>query len=301
MKTWASVVVTYRPKHADIRNLLGIADNSGILVVVDNTDSNSPLKFEISENIHIIKNGSNIGLAAALNKGIQYAGQNNFENIFIFDQDTIVDSTFFRSMINFKKSLNMSACAFCAPNFIDRNSLTFAKFPVIGKFIFSHEVCPGICAFIPGRILISITSGTLISYQSYLRIGTLKENYFIDFIDNEYCLRAAKKGLYVAVNCDAQINHSIGCRSVRRLFGMTIKPNNHFPIRRYYIARNGIRTALDYYNRHYSYLFLLLLRFVHELISIIIYEQAKSSKVKAFLIGIIDGFFNKMGSSHRKF
>jgi rhamnosyltransferase len=301
MDTFATVTVTYFPKKTDIQNLSMIAKMSDLLVIIDNTDFGISFNIDSDRNVIIINNKKNIGLAAALNKGISIAGKNGYDNIFLFDQDTVVDTSYFKKMLRFKNEIGNSSCAFYVPNFLDRNSQTIAKYPVLTKYHFRHETCPNVKAFLPNRLLISITSGKLISYRTYQKIGPLKDNYFIDFIDNEYCLRAASKGLFVSVNCDVQIDHSIGLRSVRRFFGVTIKPNNHSPLRRYFIARNGIKTAKDYIRNYYSFSFLLILRLGHEIISIILYERHKTRKIKAIAKGIMDGFVNKMGRPNQVF
>jgi rhamnosyltransferase len=299
MDTFASVVVTYQPCFEDHRNLLKLAGQSDFLVIIDNSGSSFLPLLESDSKVKIIKKNKNIGLAAALNEGIETAGQSGFDNIFLFDQDTYVSHNFFYQMIAFRKALKDSSCGFYVPNFEDRNSKTFASFPILKKLTFRHLKCPNIDIISDSGALIAITSGTLISYLTYKCIGPLKENYFIDFIDNEYCLRAALKGFFVAVNCEAKINHSIGFRTVKNFLGMCIKPNNHSPTRRYYIARNGVRTAIDYFNPFYSYLFLILIRYTHELLSIILYENNKLRKTRAFIIGCYDGLFKNMGESRR--
>ena len=149
--------------------------------------------------------------------------------------------------------------------------------------------------FYRDKAVIAITSGTLITFDRYQQIGPFDESYFIDFIDNEYCLRAYKLGLKVAVNCRALINHSIGKREKKHIFKIEMKPNNHNAKRRYFIARNGIRTAVLYFSQFKLYLLLVVLRLLHEIISIALYENNKFFKLRAVVVGIFDGCLGKMG------
>jgi rhamnosyltransferase len=159
-----------------------------------------------------------------------------------------------------------------------------------------HRTCDNLESESPEDALIAITSGTLIDYEIYRQIGPFRDDYFIDFIDNEYCLRVYRRGFRIAVNCDVTIDHAIGQRENRRFLSLSIKPNHHHPVRRYYIARNGVRTALEYFKPYPSYAVLILARFVHEILSILLYESKIAKKLIFFSIGVRDGIAGRMGA-----
>jgi rhamnosyltransferase len=146
------------------------------------------------------------------------------------------------------------------------------------------------------RALLAITAGTLISVDRFNQIGLFNESYFIDFVDNDYCLRAAMLGLTVAVNCKVVLNHAIGRREEKSFLGLSIKPNHHAPNRRYYIARNGVFTAIKYFYSYPSYALLIAIRLAHEFLSILLYESNRRKKAVAMIGGIKHGFHGKMGS-----
>ena len=293
----ASVIVTYFPDIDSIESIGRMADRCKKIIVVDNTPGNEPFAFSSRENITVVRSGSNQGLASALNLGMESAEKEGWEDVFLFDQDSRPADHFFTRMLAFKSDVDnfFEDTAFYVPNFYDRNSHTFAKFPLLSRFTVSHVVCDDIPSIKESQALISITSGMLITCSRYRQVGPFRDDYFIDFIDNEYCLRASVKGLKVAVNCNALIDHAIGNRSVHRFVGLTVKPNRHPPARRYYIARNGVRTAIDFRGRFPSYIPLFTVRMVHEILSILLYENKKVKKVKAVILGFYHGFIGKMG------
>lgn len=294
---YAAVVVTFYPDKQCFRNIRSIARSAHLLIVIDNTPE--PINFFEVEapNIQIFQKKRNIGLAKALNEGVGIAGDLGFENIFLLDQDSHPVDHFFTSMLTFKHQIDdaIANCAFYVPNFIDRNSQTTARFPVLTPFSIRHRCCNRIKPFYPNKTVIAITSGTLITFKRFKEIGPFPEEYFIDFIDNEYCLRAAIKKLTVAVNCAAILKHSIGCRKKRHILGLRITPNYHNAIRRYYIARNGFFTSLRYFPSFPSFFFLVCIRLVHELLSIILFESKKTIKIKALIIGLKHGVTGRMG------
>ena len=293
----ACVVVTYFPDSSCLEHLNYLTKLCQRVVVVDNTPGEKQVSFPATRNLTVLRLGENRGLAFALNKGIRTAGAYGLENLFLLDQDSVVPEDYFSNMLRFKANtdLRYRNCAMYVPNFWDRNSHTFARFPVLTPFTIRHWTCENMRAVRTNEVLIAITSGTLITYSMYKKLGPLRDEYFIDFLDNEYCLRAGKMGLKIAVNCDVTLNHSIGKRTRHSLMGLPIKPNYHSPLRRYYIARNGLRTAIDYFAYYPSYSALIVIRLIHEIVSILIYEDKKLKKIHAFICGIYHGLINRMG------
>jgi rhamnosyltransferase len=291
------VVVTYFPDKPCLRNLEKLSARCDRLFIVDNTASYDDSFFSRLKNVSLIKVVKNIGLAAALNKGINLAGQSGFENIFLFDQDSRQPDDFFQKMLAFKADADVlrSDFAFYVPDFFDRNSETYATFPTVKRFTMKHRKCRDLTPIGLDAAVIAVTSGTLMNYSVYKKLGPFREDYFIDFIDNEYCLRAYKLGYKVAVNCGVVLDHSIGKRSKRRFWGVTLKPNFHSPLRRYYIARNGVRTALEFGCSRPVYLALIFARLCHEVLSILFAEDEKARKIMAMTYGLLHGFTARMG------
>ena len=297
MNNCASVIVTYFPDTDSIDSIGRIAELCKKVIIIDNTPGNKPIVFPPKNNITVVKSGSNEGLASALNQGMESANKEGWEDVFLFDQDSRPTNHFFTKMLAFKSDVDRFSddSAFYVPNFYDRNCHTFARFPLLTRFTVNHATCEDIRSIKGSQALISITSGMLITCSRYRQIGPFRDDYFIDFIDNEYCLRASIKGLKVAVNCNALIDHAIGKRSAHRFCGVAVKPNWHPPIRRYYIARNGVRTAIDFSGRFPSYIPLITARMIHEILSLLLYENKKIKKVKALVWGFYHGVIGKMG------
>lgn len=298
MESCAAVIVTYFPSPEHIQNITNISDSCDLVIVVDNTCLYSSFaKCNFKNNIVIVQNTANIGLSAALNIGIKIAGDRGYENIFLFDQDTAIPDSFIVNMSKFKaeSELKYRDRIIIVPNFYDRNCKTFAGYFLVGPFRISHVTCKDIKQKFISRSIIAITSGTLLTYSIYNIIGPFRDDYFIDYIDHEYCLRAGIHGIKIIPNCETFMVHSIGKRSIRSQFGITLKPNNHPSIRRYYIARNSIRTAIEYFVYYPFYPLIAVFHIFHEVLSILFCETLKSRKIYALLLGSLHGIFNKMG------
>lgn len=296
MKKFACVVVTYFPDKESIEHLTKLAALVDLLIIIDNTPES--IHISHASNIIFSPNRANIGLAAALNRGIRMAGERGFEEIFLLDQDSRVPETYFTRMLEFKNRIDscFTKCALYVPNVYDRNSGTYCRFPIVRKYYFRHRTYKKTSDILIDQGVIAITSGSLLPFSRYLTIGPLPEDYFIDFIDNEYCLRLAKKNFLVAVNFDITLDHAIGHRISKKFFGLTLKPNNHNPVRRYFIARNGIRAAICYFSTFPSFFLLVCLRIAHEMLTILFFESGKHEKERAILLGCADGLLGRMGA-----
>jgi rhamnosyltransferase len=55
-----------------------------------------------------------------------------------------------------------------------------------------------------------ITVGSLISVAAFARIGPFREDFFVDYADIEFCLRARRSGYHVVQGVAPTIEHAIG-------------------------------------------------------------------------------------------
>ncbi|MDZ7808845.1 MAG: hypothetical protein U5L11_00280 [Arhodomonas sp.] len=81
-------------------------------------------------------------------------------------------------------------------------------------------------------------SGCLIPADAWHRLGPMDESFFIDYVDVEWGLRAARAGLRCYGVCDAHMEHPLGEAPARALGRRVV---THPPARNYYFFRNGVR------------------------------------------------------------
>lgn len=94
---------------------------------------------------------------------------------------------------------------------------------------------PGVPAPVEADFLIS--SGCLIRASALRIVGTMREDLFIDWVDNEWGLRARSMGLRCYVVPEARMGHSIGDGAVSLLWRQI---HLHTDARNYYLLRNAI-------------------------------------------------------------
>src|ERR1700724_2441922 len=99
----SAIVVTFHPCKEHFENLAKIRAQVDLLIVVDNGSSEKELA-EIRHNseelgFHLIENGENLGIAAALNLGVRVAQKEGYRWVALFDQDSAVTERFIATLI----------------------------------------------------------------------------------------------------------------------------------------------------------------------------------------------------------
>lgn len=233
-----AVIVTYNPDKSTLFALISnIKDQVESLVIIDNASDCKFTELCKLDNIFYIQNSSNLGLATALNIGIEWAFKSLATHVILFDQDSLPDTTMVNQLLHAEQHLVDMGIKVAAvgPNSFDVKSGKTGS--VIGEeWAFTkRKIKPDFENFIEAAYLMS--SGQLIRIDVLKKIGLMKSELFIDAIDIEWSLRARFHGFRSFVVVDEIMRHNLGDKSVG--VGSVIK-YIHSPERHYYIIRNAL-------------------------------------------------------------
>lgn len=269
------IMVTYNSGSRTYESLSRLIKSKFVkkIYVVDNSDKNYDLQSVIPNSYKIVieRNGKNIGIGGAQNKGIELAIRDEQKWVMTLDHDTIVEDKLLDKYLKYISENDTSDIAILGTDYIDINT---------GKNKFGNTN--------PITVKETISSGSLLNLIVIEQIGLMKENYIIDQVDNEYCLRAQKKGYRVVILPGADMEHKLGNITLKPLFGRTICLYNQSPIRTYYRTRNMIWLAREYNNKKI---------WNEKMIDIakdcfrLLLEENKIQKYKNLMRGIYHGFF----------
>lgn len=284
------VVVLYKPSD-DVLNKIKNYNDFGVEVVIVDNSPKDYITYELEQSkIFYIKNYNIGGIAKAFNLGLDFLLEKECDFLFTFDQDSIIPHDFFNSMELF---ITKSNANFVCPDFFDVNSKTNATFIKLTKWRYNKIERDNINQSC--NVAFAISSGMGFSKNTWLDLRYYNEDFIIDHGDTDFCLKALKKGYKIKVNFDICLNHAIGEREVKKLLGVTFKPNHHSYIRKYYIVRNGTYLSFKYFFSYPSFFYLNCLRIVHETVCVCFYEDEKTKKLKAMFIGLIHAIRGKLG------
>jgi len=241
--TSCAIVVTFKPDITALLTLLGQLNKETDFVVIDN---GTPDIEKLAESIIIYERcldllclPKNKGLATALNIGIDWALENNRDYVFLFDQDSSLCDLFVSRMnsayIEADKQ-SVKGIAAMGPRIINPQSMRQTPFKLFNRLLlrsdraFANSKTNFVADFL-------ITSGTMLILKHFAAIGRMKESYFIDNVDLEWCFRAKSMGFDLVGTDEAVLYHTIGERSPSPLVRAGIMAQ-HNPSRTYYSSRN---------------------------------------------------------------
>lgn len=243
-----AVVVTYVPEATPLRELLiALSPQVAHIHVVDNT----PLVDERVErlltnttigNVGLTRLGDNLGIAKALNVGIEAAITAGATHVLLSDQDSLPASGMVEGLLRAEYELRAQGHKIAAigPSFVDQISTQAYRFQVrrSGGWFYARqepsEEQPHV------RTLSLITSGILIPVAALRDIGLMREDFFIDHVDVEWGHRAISRGYALFGTRYAQMSHHMGERTLRVwVFGWR-SLSEYGPLRLYYRFRNFV-------------------------------------------------------------
>lgn len=281
------VVVTFFPDESFEKNIALIFDQIQNVIIVDNSATHEVHKRleEIAKKYSatLIKNDENLGIAEALNQGVEYSKQIGAEWLLCFDQDSRIKSDFIdlmRVSANFQPDRNfLLGC-----NYIDAKS-NRPRIPV-GKLNSRSEVVE--------RKTV-ITSGMLVPMHLLELIGGFRADYFIDSVDHEFCLRARRNNFRVLMTLEIGMSHLIGAHEPGQNRVTSFIPR-HNSVRKYYMTRNALLTAKEYWPSEKMWGMKQVVRIIVETLSVILFEDDKQKKLIAIFKGFRDAVKNQSGA-----
>lgn len=231
-----AVVVFYNPDSACVERANRVAATMHC-VVVDNTPwVRAAGELGLSATIDYLPNGANVGIATAINQGVEALIRDGFDIAILFDQDSEPPASLFTELpqVIARAQAAGERVALAGPAYDDPRLGGVAPF-VRFKWWRLERVAPEGGQPIDVDFLIS--SGSCINLKWWSSIGPMDDALFIDFVDLEWCARAKQKGFRVLGVPWVRMSHELGGEPVRvlgRAYPM------HGPLRHYYQFRNVI-------------------------------------------------------------
>lgn len=225
-----AIVVAYKPNLVALKSLCAQLVKSAEVIVVDNTPlETAPYPLE---GIYWHSMGGNSGIAAAQNAGIRVALANGADVIAFFDQDSTVNQQLLPALV---AALGQPPSGVAAPVCIDERS--GAEYP---PYVFNRWgwACPAPAALVsvPVEVDLIISSGSVVASDVFESAGLMDEDFFIDYVDLEWCIRCRQAGIPIRVVPSVIMPHAIGNQVIETGPLTTFV---HNPVRCYYRLRNA--------------------------------------------------------------
>lgn len=275
-----AIIVTYFPDANFTSRVKNIAKQVNQVIIIDNHSDDSYVKvlqdLSYRLSIHLILNSDNVGVATALNQGMTEVKKQGYAWALLLDQDTDPTDSMVELLIDTYNSFpQKDILAVIGSNYFNAiNNKTNLSFKDDSEWAEQKTV---------------ITSGSLISLKVFEIVGCFRDQFFIDHVDDEYCLRARSKGFKIIMTRKPAMTHTIGNVKIHRLLWRKVGTSNHAAFRRYYMTRNHIVLVREYWSKELSWVLTTLYFKLKSILLMCLFEKSQLKKLKFIVIGFFDG------------
>jgi len=256
MPTIAAVATAFHPDERLTAVVEAALKSCTRVVVVDNTPGDGPFLADTlrdRDGVTVLRDGKNRGLAGALNTGVDTllaggtgadggtggtggtgkdgedgedgetaeAGQPDL--LLFLDQDSVLTEDLVQGLA---QHLTDPTVGIAAPAAWDeQQGRYYEPGTENGPDVAERDVV--------------ITSGMLVRREVLTEVGRFRTEFFVDHVDNDFCLRVRAAGYRVLRDKRQKLAHSLGQRSQHKVGGVALASSRHPTWRLYWIARNG--------------------------------------------------------------
>lgn len=266
-----AIIITYYPERdLLIENVNAIYDRVDRLLIWENTPTSERLDYRFLTKSKIEYCGDSINsISHALNYAWRYAHDNGYDFLLTMDQDSV-----FKNFDQYLKTVL---------EFQSHNECLMG--PMISRY---SETTPSSIISEIGNNSHLITSGMLIPVSLLCEIKGFCEDFRIEAVDVDLCVRVRNAGRKIYLNSNGVLVQRFGAPYEKKLFGKRFVGSDYNEKRLYEIFRNHIIIYRRYKNNAVKGFVISYFRnFVPR---IILWEDNKINKLLAIFKGIIAGY-----------
>jgi GT2 family glycosyltransferase len=300
----ASVTVSYNAAKVLPRQMDALLRQTRPLqeiVVVDNAsnDGSTAALAKLYSQVTVLQMSENVGAGGALAAGIEYATlKKRHDWVWTFDDDSVPNDNALEALLGGTQSLASINGELGMAASLPIHRETGACYPPLlwrDGFVKPSEEMLATPVWFADLVIVS---GCMVRREVVEKIGLPRADFFMDFIDFEYCLRARARGFKIAVITGSQIAHEIGNSREVHLPGYSHLWCEHQPWREYYISRNIAYAAWWLYPSRRTKYFVVR-HLARHAGAVLLFGSHKVACLRKMAQGFSDGFRGKLGIRFR--
>jgi GT2 family glycosyltransferase len=295
----ASVTVATNACHLLPRQLDALRQQSpkiDEIIVVDNasTDGTVEMLSTRHPDVTVLRLPENGGVGGAYAAGLRHAAfSKRHDWIWLLDDDSVPPGDGLESLLaGLQQAGEAGSIAVLAPVCVDpETSVSWPGLSWQDGRLTAKQADPAEPLIFVDCV---ISSGSLIHRDAVEAVGLPRADFFMDFVDYEYCLRLRRHGFRVAIVRDTILEHEVGGLTTVHLLGLKKSWSVHAPWREYYMARNETFTMWQYYPKLVTKGHVLY-RLTRHAIGILLFGKQKLDCLAMQWRGFMDGRAGKLG------
>jgi rhamnosyltransferase len=241
-----------------------------------------------ADRVHPVWLAQNHGIGYGQNSGIEWALEHGATHVLLMDHDSLPGEDMVGTLMEALQARPDAAAV--GPHYADprRQAHRTPFFRVEGwsmRWLECHDRSQ------VWEVDHVIASGCLMPAAALRQVGLLQEDYFIDWVDVEWCLRARDRGFKIYGVCGADLEHRLGDQ-VAWVLGREVPL--HAPWRHYYQSRNVVlmlrSTRVDFPNKvHHA------VQQLKRLVVFSVFVPGRGKYFKMWMKGLLHGVLGRRG------
>lgn len=279
MSKIVAVITAYHPDErlaAVVESALLSCDS---VVVADNTPGDAAsLASKLDDpRVRVLRTGHNRGLAGALNLGLAQAPA-EADAVLFLDQDSILPPELVAGLL---------------AHLADEKIAVVGPTPVDAETGGRYERTADRHAAVDDRPSI-ITSGMLVRRSAFDDVPGFREDFFVDCVDTDFCLRVRRSGHRVVRDAALVLPHSIGSGRDHKLGPLNVRVLHYPAWRHYWIARNGLVLSREFFGTERGFVLMNALFMARWLLVTTLFDDRRRASVPAVLRGLLHGLTGRV-------
>jgi rhamnosyltransferase len=279
-----AVLTAYRPTASLAVTVASAEQQCAKVIVVDNTPDGYVSAQDILDGIPgitILRSAGNIGLAAALNRGVGASGDSEF--IFFLDQDSVPEAPMvarLTALLDADPTRGIAAPApwdAAAERYLDPRT---AARPTVA------------------RMRVVITSAMLLRRRAWEQTRGMREEFFVDCVDQDLCLQIRQAGWEIVQDKSVLLPHSLGESRWYGVGRLKLRATHHPQWRLYWVARNGVTLSREFFWFDPKWSTTNLAILVYWFITVVVFEPPRLRRARVMLHGMLDAMRRRRDARH---
>lgn len=270
-----------------VNSMLQIDYSNFEIIIVDNASATQQeLEKMLPSEVVYIKSNENLGFSGGNNLGIEYAIQNDADYVLLLNNDTVVDESFLKALVEAAQKHIDAGIITGKILFYDKQDYVWyaGGYMNLNWARIHHDHIQEKDDFSDNDRIVSFATGCLMMMSKKIigEVGMLNDAFFMYSEDAEFCSRIQNIGYKILYTPKAKIYHKVSSSSG----GANSK------LSQYYRARNELYLTFHYADHKIAGCFCCFMRYLKRIV-------VGQFTIKCTIYGLVDFFFGKMGKTDR--
>lgn len=280
-----AVVTAFRPDARLTEVVRSAGSQCARVVVVDNTPAGEPgvdALPAVADVAQVLRPGTNLGLAGALNLGVHEASPEH--DLLLLDQDSAVPAGLVERLTAR----------------LDADPRIGVVGPVPWDADADRPLDPRATHRAPlADLPVVITSGMVVRRAALDAVGPFREDFFVDCVDQDLCLRVRGAGWRVVQDATVRLPHSLGDTRWRGVGPFRLRSTSHATWRLYWTARNGTVLAREHWRREPVWVATSAALQAYVALTVLLFEPPRLRRLATLARGARDGWSGRSDPAMR--